>query len=189
MTENNLLISNFDRKIEHGLRFVSGVRIVERYSYTPIQGGYDETVIVEGDRERLREAVARGLDYARDYGLTVKVNNPLVREDLKSDIFDTTGLLVVDCVERTIVDDRDLQKKGVSNMKNNPEALQELAENLLDALEQNLLVALEQNNDCSEWDCSKCPYRLEVIVEDPRYGNLNCSWLLINSATSKILRK
>ena len=181
MSGNNLLISNFDRKLEHGLLFVSGVRIVERCNYTPLEGGYDETVIVEGNRERLREGVARGLDYARDYGLTVKVNNPDVREDLKSGIFDTTGLLVVDCVERTIVDDRDLHKKGVSNMKTNPEALQQLAE--------TLQVALEQNDDCSEWDCDSCPFHLKEVEEDPRYGLHNCGWFLLKSATSKILKK
>jgi hypothetical protein len=95
MSQNNLLISNFDRKIEHGLCFVAGVRIVERYSYIPIEGGYDETVIVEGNRERLREAVARGLDYAREHGLTVQVNNPLVWDDIEMGILDTTGLVVV----------------------------------------------------------------------------------------------
>ena len=180
MTGNNLFISNFDRKIEHGIRFVSGVRIVERYSYTPIDGGYDETVIVEGDRERLRAGVTRGLDYARDYGLTVQCNNPLVREDLKSGILDTTGLLVVDCVERTIVDDRD--RPGDRNTtKNNHESSQKITQELLDALEQNI--------DCSEWDCAKCPYRIEVLVEQPRYGYLNCSWFLLRSSGSKNLRK
>jgi hypothetical protein len=181
MTENNLLISNFDRKIEHGLRFVSGVRIVERYSYTPIQGGYDETVIVEGDRERLREAVARGLDYARDYGLTVKVNNPLVREDLRSGIFDTTGLLVVDCVQRTIVDDRDLHKKGVSNMKDTPEALKEIAE--------YIIVNLNKYDDCWGWDCSECPFHLKKSVRDSWGCMTQCGWLLLATAAMKILEK
>ena len=180
MTKNNLLISNFDRKIEHGLRFVSGLRIVERYNYTPIEGGYDETVIVEGSRERLREGVARALDYARDYGLTVKVNNPLVREDLKSGIFDTTGLLVVDCVERTIVDGRD--RPGDRNTtKHNPERVIQITE--------NLLPVLFKYADCSEWDCYKCPLRLKESEEDPRYGKYQCGWILLVLAISKVLEK
>ena len=180
MTKNNLLISNFDRKIEHGLRFVSGVRIVERYSYTPIEGGYNETVIVEGGRERLREGVARALDYARDYGLTVYVNNPLVREDLKNGILDTAGLLVVDCVERTIVDDRD--RPGDRNpTKNNPERIRQITE--------NLLTVLYKYADCSGWDCYKCPLRLKEPEEDPRYGIYHCGWIHLVLATSKILEK
>jgi hypothetical protein len=60
--------------------------------------------------------------------------------------------------------------------KNSPEALQKILE--------NLLIDLEQNQDCSEWDCSKCPYRLEVYVEDPRYGTLKCSWIFLKSSHS-----
>ena len=107
MTKNNLLISNFDRKIEHGLRFVAGVRIVERYNYNPIEVGYDETVVVEGNRERLRAAVARALDYAREFDLTVQVNNTHVREDIENGVLDVRRLLVVDSLQRTIVDGRD----------------------------------------------------------------------------------
>ena len=65
--------------------------------------------------------------------------------------------------------------------KNTPEALQELAENLLNAL--------EQYQDCSEWECSECPFALKEVEEDPRYGLHTCGWLLLKSATSKILRK
>ena len=65
--------------------------------------------------------------------------------------------------------------------KNTPEALQQLAE--------NLLLALEQNLDCSEWDCDSCPLNLKESEEDPRYGLHTCGWLLLKSATSKILRK
>ena len=65
--------------------------------------------------------------------------------------------------------------------KNTPEALQELAE--------NLLVDLEQNHDCSEWDCTECPFQLKEVEEDPRYGLHQCGWLLLKSATSKILRQ
>ena len=180
MTENNLLISNFDRKIEHGLRFVSGVRIVERYSYTPIEGGYDETVIVDGDRERLREGVARALDYARDYGLTVKVNNPLVREDLRSGIFDTTGLLVVDCVQRMIVDDRD--RPGDRNTpKNNPERIRQIAE--------YLLTELNKYDDCWGWDCFECPFQLKEIERDCWGGTTQCGWILLATAAIRILEK
>ena len=65
--------------------------------------------------------------------------------------------------------------------KNTPEALQQLAE--------NLLVALEQYKDCSEWDCDSCPFYLKEVEEDPRYGLHTCGWFLLKSATSKILRK
>ena len=65
--------------------------------------------------------------------------------------------------------------------ENTPEDLQELVE--------TLLVDLELNKDCSDWDCSECPFRLKKSEEDPRYGTHNCGWLLLKSATSKILRK
>ena len=181
MSGNTLLISNFDRKIEYGHRFVVGVRIVERYNYTPIEGGYDETVIVEGNRERLREGVARGLDYARDYGLTVKVNNTDVREDIERGILDTSGLLVVDCVERTIVDGRDLQKKGVSTMKNTPEALKEIAE--------YIIVNLNKYDDCWGWDCSECPFHLKEPKRDSWGCITQCGWLLLATAAIRILEK
>ena len=180
MSENNLLISNFDRKIEHGLRFVSGVHIVERCNYTPIEGGYDETVIVEGSRERLREGVARALDYARDYGLTVKVNNAVVREDIRSDIFDTTGLLVVDCVQRPIVDDRD--RPGDRNTtKNTPEALKEIAE--------YIIVNLNKYDDCWGWECSECPFHLKKPERDSWGCITQCGWLLLATAAIRILEK
>jgi len=65
--------------------------------------------------------------------------------------------------------------------KNTPEALQKIAE--------NLLAYLEQNQDCSEWECSECPFRLKEPEEDPRYGIHKCGWLLLKSKASKILRK
>ena len=65
--------------------------------------------------------------------------------------------------------------------KNTPEALEKIAE--------NLLLELYKNDDCDGWPCSECPMRLEEIEEDPRYGRHNCGWLLLKSATSKILRK
>ena len=65
--------------------------------------------------------------------------------------------------------------------KNTPEALQQLAE--------NLLVALEQYQDCSEWECSECPFALKEVEEDAHYGAHMYGWLLLKSATSKILRK
>lgn len=180
MSRNELLISNFDRKIEHGLRFVSGVRIVERCRYTPIDGGYDETVIVEGDRERLRAGVTRGLDYARDYGLTVQCNNPLVREDLKSGIFDTAGLLIVDCVQRTIVDGRD--RSGDRNAtKNDPEALKEIAD--------YIIVNLNKYDDCWGWECSECPFHLKKPERDSWGCITQCGWLLLATAAIRILEK
>ena len=73
-------------------------------------------------------------------------------------------------------------KKGEKTMtKNTPEALQKIAE--------KLLVELYKNDDCDGWDCSECPMRLEELEEDPRYGKHTCGWLLLKSATSKILRK
>jgi hypothetical protein len=42
----------------------------------------------------------------------VQCNNPHVREDIESGILDAAGLLVVDSVQRTIVDDRDRRKGG-----------------------------------------------------------------------------
>jgi hypothetical protein len=65
--------------------------------------------------------------------------------------------------------------------KNNPEALQKIAE--------TLLIDLEKTADCSEWECSECPFMLKELEDDPRYGRHNCGWLLLKSATSKILRK
>ena len=65
--------------------------------------------------------------------------------------------------------------------KNTPEALKKIAE--------KLLVELYKNDDCDGWPCSECPMRLKEIEEDPRYGTHNCGWLLLKSATSKILRK
>ena len=64
--------------------------------------------------------------------------------------------------------------------KNTPEAMEEVV--------KNLLVTLEQIKDCSEWDCDSCPLFLNMIEEDPRYGRHNCGWLLLKSATMKILK-
>lgn len=65
--------------------------------------------------------------------------------------------------------------------KNTPEAMQKLVE--------TLLIDLEKTADCSEWDCTECPFSLKETEEDPVYGIHNCGWLLLKSATSKILRK
>ena len=64
---------------------------------------------------------------------------------------------------------------------NSPEDLKEIV--------VNLLIDLEQNEDCSAWECEDCPFWLKEIEEDPRYGKHTCGWLLLKSATSKILRK
>ena len=180
MAKNNLLISNFDCKIECGRCYVAGVRIVERYNYTPVEGGYRELIIVEvADIERLRAGVTRGLDYAREHGLTVQCNNEVVRDDIENGILDVSGLLVVDRLKQTIVDGRALQK--VSTMKNNPELIRQIAE--------NLIAELDKHSDCSERVCAKCPFLIKVTDEDPRHGTHNCGWFLLKSATSKILRK
>ena len=89
--------------------------------------------------------------------------------------------------------------------KNTPEAMKKVVE--------KLVVDLEQIQDCSEWDCSDCPLNLREPVPDcwgepnpvrlvtPRNrftgvctiiidGNLTrCGWLLLATASSKILRK
>ena len=94
---DNILISNYDRWYDVGTHCVAAVYIQERYSYTPLDygHGYRETVIVEGNRDRLREAVRRALEYARLHNLRVQVNNPHVQEDIEAGILDTTGLVVV----------------------------------------------------------------------------------------------
>ena len=65
--------------------------------------------------------------------------------------------------------------------KNTPEALQKIVE--------NLLIDLEQYQDCSEWECEECPFYLKQIEDDPRYGRHTCGWLLLKSATRKIMMK
>lgn len=109
---DNLLITNFDRYYTLGDEFVSVVRIQERYGYTPVdcgyrrvvplqnefvptEYGYRKTVIVQGDRERLREAVREALDYARTRNLRVQVNNKMVRDDIRAGILDVQGLVVI----------------------------------------------------------------------------------------------
>jgi len=92
---DNILITDFDRRYTMGDEFVAVVRVRERCGYTPTDGGYSETVVVQGNREALREAVRRALDYARDRGLRVCVNNRHVREDIEAGVIDTTGLEVV----------------------------------------------------------------------------------------------
>ena len=65
--------------------------------------------------------------------------------------------------------------------KNSPEALQKIVE--------KLVVDLEQNQDCDDWECEECPFWLKHVEDDPRYGKHTCGWLLLKSATRKILRK
>jgi len=93
---DNLLVTDFDRHYTLGDEFVAVVRVIERCRYTPTDGGYSETVVVQGNREALREAVRHALDYARDLGLRVLcVNNRHVREDIEAGVIDTTDLEVV----------------------------------------------------------------------------------------------
>lgn len=51
---DNILIADFDRHHTLGDEFVAAVRIVERRGYMPTDGGYRGTVVVQGDREKLR---------------------------------------------------------------------------------------------------------------------------------------
>lgn len=64
---------------------------------------------------------------------------------------------------------------------NNPEALQKIVE--------NLVVDLYKNDDCDNWECEECPFHLKEVEEDPYYGKHTCGWLLLRSATRKIMRK
>jgi len=93
---DNLLVSNFDRYATEGNEFIAVVYITERDRYTAIPGGYHERVIVQGDRDALRQAVREAFDYARRAGiLRVQVNNPHVLDDLEAGILDAAGLDIV----------------------------------------------------------------------------------------------
>jgi len=65
--------------------------------------------------------------------------------------------------------------------KNTPEALQKIVE--------NLVVDLFKIDDCYNWECEECPFHLKEVEEDPYYGKHKCGWLLLRSATRKIMRK
>jgi len=92
---DNLLISNFDRYATEGHEFVAAVYIDERDSYTATREGYHRRIVVQGDRDKLRQAVREAFDYARRTGIRrVQVNNPHVREDIKAGILDAGGLEV-----------------------------------------------------------------------------------------------
>jgi len=95
MRGDNLLISNFDRWCSQGDRCVSVVYIQERCGYTPVDGGYSKRVVVEGDRERLRDAAGEVFEYARHRGIPVQVNNPHVLEDLETGILESGDLEIV----------------------------------------------------------------------------------------------
>lgn len=92
---NNILISNFDRYYEYGRSFVAVVYVNERYNYTKF-GEYHETIIVEGNREKLRDGVRRALTYARDNNLPVQINNRMVMEDIENGIIDITGITIME---------------------------------------------------------------------------------------------
>ena len=105
---DNLLISNFDNRtvVDENGNFISVVHIQERYRYVGIAEGYSETVIAQGNRERVRAAIAKALDYAREHQLRVQVNNPHVCDDIEAGLLDVSGLHVVDGTQNTIVDER-----------------------------------------------------------------------------------
>ncbi len=91
---DNLLITNYDRRYEHGNDLVAVVRIVERQSYVPVEGGYRERVIVEEGHDRLVKAVERGLEFARRHNLKVQVNNRRIANDIEEGRIDISGLNV-----------------------------------------------------------------------------------------------
>ena len=63
-------------------------------------------------------------------------------------------------------------------VKNTPEALQKIVE--------NLLLDLYKNHNCWGWDCSDCPLYLREPVCDC-WGNMTrCGWLLLATGASKI---
>ena len=66
-------------------------------------------------------------------------------------------------------------------VKNTPEALQKIIE--------NLLVDLYKHRDCWEWECSDCPFYLRESVRDCWGNTTRCDWLLLATGASKILRK
>ena len=116
--KRNLLISRPDNRtyVDENGNFRPAFHIIERDSYTPIEDGYQDTVFVrEMDEAGILERVQAAIDYAREHGLRVQCNNPHVREDIESGILDAAGLLVVDSVQRTIVDGRDRRKGGVDH--------------------------------------------------------------------------
>ena len=66
-------------------------------------------------------------------------------------------------------------------VKNTPEAMQKI--------DENLILVLYKNHDCDNWKCEECPFHLKEVEEDPYYGKHTCGWLLLRSATRKITRK
>jgi hypothetical protein len=92
---NNILISNFDRFYEYGRSFLAAVYVSERYNYSRC-GEYFETIIVEGNREKLRDGVKRALEYARENNLPVQINNRMVMEDIENGILDITGITIME---------------------------------------------------------------------------------------------
>jgi hypothetical protein len=90
---DNILISNYDRYATRGDEFVAVVYIKERYSYTEVDG-YRDVVEVQGNRAALRRAVTTALDYAREHGLNVQVNNRHVWEDMTAGVLDVSGLKI-----------------------------------------------------------------------------------------------
>ena len=61
-------------------------------------------------------------------------------------------------------------------------------EHMLQTVE-NVLLDLFKNDDCDNWECEECPFHLKEVEEDPYYGEHTCGWLLLRSATRKIMRK
>ncbi len=74
------------------------------------------------------------------------------------------------------------KKEGEHTMtKNTPDQMQKIVE--------NLLVDLHKYDDCSLWDCSDCPLHLDEPVVDSWGDDTQCGWLLLKTATWKILRE
>lgn len=100
---DNLLVSNFDRYATEGNEFVAAVYIDERDSYTATREGYHRRIVVQGDRDKLRQAVREAFDYARRTGIRrVQVNNPHVIEDIDAGILESDDLEIVDRNGNTI---------------------------------------------------------------------------------------
>ena len=95
--ERNLLISRPDNRthVAAAGNFRPAFHIIERDGYTPIEGGYRDTVFT---RELSGHAVAArvyaAIDYAREQGIPVQVNHARVRTVLHNLDVDTLGIQI-----------------------------------------------------------------------------------------------
>nr|WP_303714805.1 hypothetical protein [Methanoculleus marisnigri] len=94
----NILVSHTDQRaaVDGAGNFRPAFHIVERDGYTPIEGGYRDTVFTRdltGHEVALR--VSAAIDYARNQGIPVQVNHAGVRTVLHNLDVDTRGIEMV----------------------------------------------------------------------------------------------